>query len=646
MLKGKTMTFRTPENQTVVEAMKREWVRNRKLCSNPALEHTWLTISRAFQEMAHTNSGEFADDSRGKVVVIPAPTGAGKTTSIYQYFAACDVETIPATLIVVRMKEDAENLAKGLNELLGQEVAGFHHSDKPKDYDGLVGTKILTICHASYEKALQEEWEKQLLGETSDSFDKFLRTEGGFATRPMIIIDEEFELITTANVSAYKGNNTLGLNLIETLPYEIIQNFQDEFFVVNALKKYLETTTQDKETAEGLAGLFRSAFFGDVAKFLPLDLSEAVKDLRFNELQQEVAKLDFALAYSIDNQSAAKRKLEVLSILRELLVIQHTNTNFTSREGNEATLNAATSIIPEGIKMAVVLDATGNINELYHQMNGVEVVALPDNIRNYQNLTIKVARMATGRSTLSDTPSKMKKSVEMLKSIDTVEVKGRPSLVITHKDTATALSRTRNLNSEVAWWGAIDGKNDWKDCPVVILYGLNHKRDTYYKRRALGATGGISSWKEEEQSDLSVEVVQAIARGAIRKPIDNDGNCQPCEAFLTLPKGSLGDAILNTVISQFPNCSVVDWKLPQPAKATKQSLTANEKKFVRAATKLKAKTSFAKVVELAKLTKRQGEVFKSKVEDTTSELYKALQETGVAVSTTKHATRTTVELFR
>lgn len=626
-------TFRTPENKTVVEAMKREWVRNRKLCSNPALEQTWLTIARAFQEMAHTNSGEFADDSRGKVVVIPAPTGAGKTTSIYQYFASCDVETIPATLIVVRMKEDAENLAKGLNELLGQEVAGFHHSDKPKDYDGLVSTKILTICHASYEKALQEEWEKQLLGETSGSFNKFLKTEGGFATRPMIIIDEEFELITTANVSAYKGNNTLGLNLIETLPYEISQNFQDEFFVVNTLKKYLETKTQDEETSEGLAGLFRNALFGELSTLFPIDLSEAVKELRFKELQQEVAKLNFAMVYSIDNLSASKRKIEVLSILRELLVIQHTNTNFTSREGKEATLNAATSIIPEGIKMAVVLDATGNINELYHQMKGVEVVSLPDNIRNYQNLTINVARMATGRASLSDTPNKMKKSVEMLKSIDAVEVKGRPSLIITHKDTATALSRSRNLNSEVAWWGAIDGKNDWKDCPVVILFGLNHKRDTYYKRRALGATGGIASWKEEEQSDLSVEVVQAIARGAIRKPIDNDGNCQPCEAFLTLPKGSLGDAILNTITSQFPNCSVVDWKLPQTTKATKQTLTTNEKKFVLAATKVKAKTSFAKVVELAKLTKRQGEALKVSMVDASSALYKALIDAGVVVET-------------
>ena len=106
-----------------------------------------------------------------------------------------------------------------------------------------------------------------------------------------------------------------------------------------------------------------------------------------------------------------------------------------------------------------------------------------------------------------------------------------------HSEALAETFRTESLKLSVGHWGAIDGKNDWKDCDVAVIFGLPYMD----QRRAINnlfATHGPqdTEWLQRNahkqhatilnvimQRHLSTSVVQAINRICCRRVIDEQG---------------------------------------------------------------------------------------------------------------------------
>ena len=271
-----------------------------------------------------------------------------------------------------------------------------------------------------------------------------------------------------------------------------------------------------------------------------------------------VNKLDFSKEFSISDGGV--RKLAVLDVLNNLNTLQLTQKGFTTKAGKEITLATSVSVIPKRISQVLVLDATAEINKLYENTAEVVVVKNWEHPRNYQNLTIKVSWQHTGRTSLVNAPAKAQASAKTLQSFLLSE-NAVPTLVVSHKALTPYLEK-KAISADLAYWGSLDGKNDWQDCHRVVLFGLNHKDRAFYEKRAFGSNSDLTlDLHEFIVSDLAVEITQALARVRVRKTVDDEGNCQPTTAFLTLPDSEVGRAILKRVKEQFPNCKADSWGL-------------------------------------------------------------------------------------
>jgi hypothetical protein len=128
------------------------------------------------------------------------------------------------------------------------------------------------------------------------------------------------------------------------------------------------------------------------------------------------------------------------------------------------------------------------------------------------------------------------------------------------------------LNLRVGHWGAINGKNTWKDCDVAVIYGLPYMD----QRRAINSLFATprgpqeTAWLQANthkqqvvnvimQRHLSTSVVQAINRICCRRALDDQGRCPVSDVYITLPKNWQGDAILGDIQANMPGINVVPW---------------------------------------------------------------------------------------
>jgi hypothetical protein len=130
------------------------------------------------------------------------------------------------------------------------------------------------------------------------------------------------------------------------------------------------------------------------------------------------------------------------------------------------------------------------------------------------------------------------------------------------------------LNLRVGHWGAINGKNTWKDCDVAVIYGLPYMD----QRRAINSLFATprgpqeTAWLQANthkqqvnlvnvimQRHLSTSVVQAINRICCRRALDDQGRCPVSDVYIMLPKNWQGDVILGDIQANMPGINVVPW---------------------------------------------------------------------------------------
>ena len=123
-------------------------------------------------------------------------------------------------------------------------------------------------------------------------------------------------------------------------------------------------------------------------------------------------------------------------------------------------------------------------------------------------------------------------------------------------------------------YGEHTGSNGWDDHDAVAIFGLhylpNHwATNTYqaYKGRQetewLRADGNRpfnghkDILKALRYGPLVSDTIQAINRVRCRRVIDGQGNCSPTDAFLMLPNGEVGEAVLEGIKDY--GIKVKDW---------------------------------------------------------------------------------------
>lgn len=132
---------------TFIERMTNHWRHNLGLANSKALADGWLQLERAAKEV--TKGAEHWQ-------VLQLPTGTGKTEALKVLCSLQDPIRHAGTLIVTKFREEADNIASGINQLSGGRLAISLHTEAPTQSADVGFTPVLVITHAAYRLALQE----------------------------------------------------------------------------------------------------------------------------------------------------------------------------------------------------------------------------------------------------------------------------------------------------------------------------------------------------------------------------------------------------------------------------------------------------------------------------------------------------------
>jgi hypothetical protein len=225
---------------------------------------------------------------------------------------------------------------------------------------------------------------------------------------------------------------------------------------------------------------------------------------------------------------------------------------------------------------------------------------------------------------------------------------GRKVFMCVHKLTKDLLATfsTPEMPLNVGWWGAVDGKNDWADCDVAVIFGLPYMDH----RRALGSVLAVNgpqdnAWLQSPPAynqhaslpemlairDVAASVVQAINRVRCRRMADASGRCEKTDVFIVLPKDWRGDTVLEHIHLNMPGIQEVPWDFePDGPKAyAPRSSSAAEAVIGLMRDRKPGPVLLSYVQRELSLTRRQLARLKEELAKATSSIATALRELGV-----------------
>ena len=614
----------SPQDYSV--RMRKHWSETLKMPMPPALIDVHLLMAEQFQRQIINNA---TSEEGSASVVLPLPTGSGKTQGTCLYASMQADLNADATenlkpvgmVIITRLIEDADAIAKQINELSGRAVAVAHHTKNKADTVDVFNSDVLVICHQAFLNAAKD-WSVQDRGR----WDRISQWRGG--TRRLVIIDEALANVVDSNKATTANLTTV----LISIPHELRLLFPGAVRTLECMKRWLKA----KETGNA----------GDSAQLLWGEGSENVtKELRL--LRDALRGVDF---------DPSLFKEDAPTVVDEIL--QDVEAMFASfayyfKSGDQHSINGATYLLPPGLPGAVILDATANNDVLYQLLKGrVYVVPIPPDVRDYSNVTLHVARTGAGLGKSVTDDTKHLRLPRLAKRLSDEIAPDRSIFLCVHKH-SEALAETFStdkLKLNVGHWGAIDGKNTWKDCDVAVIYGLPYMD----QRRAINnlfATHGPqdTTWLQANthkkrvtlvnvimQRHLSTSVVQAINRICCRRVIDEHGRCPVSDVYILLPKNWQGDAILGDIQANMPGINVIDWDYePEGPKVyAPRSSSAHAGIISLMRSREAGLTPFPYVKRELSLSDKQISRIKEQLKDAASKITKALRGIGVSYHVT------------
>lgn len=548
--------------------MERHWTDTLGNTSSDGLKTIWRQLGKAFGQAIMA----YGKPEGGTWRVLQPPTGTGKTQGLCVYASMvaeqnARVEDSQKTgiLIVTRLIAQCDEVVSLINDLAGAEVALARHSEARVSEGQMASADVLVITHQAYTNAVQG-----IDGEGSGQWPNFINWDHG--QRKLTVIDEALaNMVDERKLSAEDLAHVLGF-----IPQEIRHRHPKQMDALTTLLGLFDQI-HEKVSGDPVLGTMRVVYRGTMAmpqSYIMTPLREAMWSHPY----------DKTVLGKESNADRHRLRDKVDATLKGAQsVMEH--WAYYAKKGDDHTFNQAVLVIPEEIPGPVVLDATATQNflwELFKERS--EVYEVPSNARSYGNVSLHVAR-ASGVGKGKMFALQRERVPRLLEDLEGRLDETRKVFLCCHKavEPIAMTFAPAFASYEVGHWGAIDGRNDWKDCDVVVLFGLSY-RDPIWANNTFMAFQGLQEdhWlrnptfgvyadvrREMQDRQISVSVIQAINRVQCRKVIDGDGNCSPTDAFIVLPEDRTGDAILAAICSEMPGVRVKEWDFALDSQTTK-----------------------------------------------------------------------------
>lgn len=542
-----------------VSAMSRHWTNNLTMPSSPALSSLWETMAVTFNRAIT----EASIGHKAQWKVLQPPTGSGKTEGACLY-AALQAERNEAlkglarpvgVLIVTRLIDQANAIASRVNELCGLTVACARHSESTATADEAYASDVLVVTHKAFVDAAGN------IG--SASWQKLTEWRGG--ARLLTVIDEALANVVEESRVTLQG---LGFAL-GCVPLNVAEDFPGQMKALKDLMSALQHQAADAQNDDGVA---LSLLWTEGSKW---ENAEVNTDMHHLRAAMRATPYD-RVTIGQENGSHRKRIAERVDRTLEGAQSVLERWAFYARSGAEHSVNSAALLVPDSVPGAVVLDATAKQNFLWELLpNRAEIVPVRSGARTYRTVNLHIAR-ARGIGKASMEKNFAKRYARLLEALEERLGTDRSVFLCTHKvnEHVPKTFQHRFARLEVGHWGAIDGRNDWKDFDTAVLFGLPFLDRDVWATGMFFALQGVQdeawleapSWQGHSnvrtvmhQRQMSVSIIQAINRIRCRKVIDEGGGCAACDIFIILPADRVGDAILDDIQADMPDINVVPW---------------------------------------------------------------------------------------
>jgi hypothetical protein len=561
-------------NAVAVDHVSRRWCHHGNALS-PAVQETWAQIVDTFNRKLQSFGSHTARDWH----VISAGTGTGKTETTIVY--ASLLPTFAPTagmLIVTRMQAAGELLAREINTEAGREVAVAHHSDAKVDPEVMRTSPVLVITHAAFERAV----ERCDGGRVWDAFAAF-----GDGRRGLIVIDEAVDLLEVTKLTEDDLSRLVG-----SIPREArdrwpaqVRYLED---LLNELRRWVDLVRGNTDAQRIMRDADRQLFdklFGQLPDFR--ELRAFMRSHWYIGSRRKGTK---ATANEELGQSFGHVFDQVGALVRSFVLF--------ARRGKRTTFNSARMILPEDAQGCVILDATASVNRFYDVASRedgsfkIHRHTPPAGARSYRNVTLHVARVdATGKGSLTAMDDEgvnvgAREATRVAEWLATTE-KASPVFIACHKDNGPHYTAIKDLDLKVGTYGSVDGSNQFRDCTTAVVFGLPW-RDRVDASLTFFATQGVQpdSWLKDETarrfrgySDIreelylgwvATDLVQIVNRTAMRRVVNEHGDCPRCDVYVMLPRGERGDRILAALLAQLPGLTnVAPWNFDLAQRRTK-----------------------------------------------------------------------------
>jgi hypothetical protein len=492
--------------QDFTDRMDQRWTQGLQLISSPNLRTLWGIMASTFRTSIINSIDGVVD---APWLILQPPTGSGKTRGAC-VFAAVQADANAqgslkpvGVLIVTRLIDQADEMAKEINELTGRVVAVAHHSDKPATAQELLDSDILIITHQAYVNSVGH------LGARKDALrSRFTSWRGG--NRLLTIIDEAL-----ANV--VENNKITVDNLAQVISYvtpEMRQEFPEQLKVLEELHSILVAHANPEGRSDN-----------NSIRMLWDDDSTVVQMPDMAAIQQAMKSLPYDTMVLNEHNASSRdriwRKVRDILIQAEAVMEQWA---YYAKKGNEHSINSASFLIPWDVPGPVVLDATANANFLWDLFGPkAQIVPTPSKVRDYSTVTLHIAR-AQGLGKHTMVRNVKTRFPRLLHALEGELGSDRSVFLCMHKDAEhIALSYDhRFAHFNVGHWGAVDGRNDWATHDTAVILGLPY-RDQVWSTNQFFALQG-----HQDDEWLRSPVWKEHAN--VRRASWSSGN-SPCPSF-------------------------------------------------------------------------------------------------------------------
>jgi hypothetical protein len=569
--------------------------------------------------------------------IIQWPTGTGKTEALTVLCSTLGLEHHSAALIITKFTDEADEIVRRINDQSGLTLASAAHGKSSMTEQAMTESRVLVITHEAYRLALREAHDRS---DSSTRLDLYHRYH--HSTRDWIIIDEAFNWI-----DAYEADlDELSAMCAALLAHVRNVHFDNLQALLSAVRADYDVSESDRLLSDEATHLLASIDIDQLKAIVKDTPTEAIELWRNSSLHRRIEET----AFSPTQTRFTSFKSEYLAILGRLDAIKRIGHCWVSQRRSRIRLHSSRLLLNTNRPCGVILDATASIDRTYDLLaDRVTILPRPKNMRTYRNVRVhishphRVGKEHLAKHAATEWPTLAR------------ELSGKISvsskvLTITHKSTKSLLKDKLSCRRHcIAHWHNLDGKNEWRDADAILLFGLPYPDNIAPTDIFHACTGQWSmEWFDGNReyagySDIMTaikyglmarSVVQAVNRARCRIIIDDQGNCEPTDVFILLPRGVVGDLMVAAIQAEMPDAKLLPWTaLP----ARSPSITPSEKALVDELRRVTRHDVYTKtrVIDRLGITSRTFDRMSATLRKPGSPLAQELAAIGVAFHSTK-----------